>query len=102
MPDDYKALVDGAVAALRAIMRVDADRIRDNVNHAHSVGAILDPTRYRAGMDSLDDQATIARAVRAAQREVLGSDRLTMLLTAADLRDGHEPWPRLQRDGGAR
>lgn len=79
---EYLALANQAVELARQVAQLPVERMLDVVRRTHTLGPILDPTAYKAGMANLRDmeellepmlglkatvQAIVARAVQEAR-----------------------------------
>lgn len=81
-PFDYEAEMDRAMMVVQFVMRIDAAQIQKAITAAHTIGPIMDPTRYRDGMRNLEDARVVASGLLAAQGEFRKSDRLMAALRA--------------------
>lgn len=63
---DFKQEADRLVTISGMFETVDIDGILHMVEHAHTIGPLLDPTRYRDALDRgvLDKVAELARAAK--------------------------------------
>lgn len=79
---EYKADMDRAVIALQFLAGLPVDKMAHHLQHVHSVAPFLDPTAYLRGMDNLEEQQAVVRAVQAAIRELRKAPRLWELFQA--------------------
>lgn len=68
---------------LPLIWKAKAGECLRYIGTCHTIGPILDPTRYRDGMNNLERSAAVCRAILAAQRELGRDPVLGAALSAA-------------------
>lgn len=60
--DRYRAAVTMAIAAANAIAMHDVPRLLEEIHHADSVGALIDPTAYMAKADAMREDKEVLEA----------------------------------------
>jgi hypothetical protein len=60
--DDYRAAVISAVLCARMLAQHDLPKLLHDIEHAHAVGPILDPTLYRGASRAMSEDAEILKA----------------------------------------
>lgn len=80
---EYKSDMDKAVLFCQVLVSIPVEKMANHLAHVHAVAPILDPTAYRNGMENLEQQAAVVRALRAALRELRQDKTLYAALVAA-------------------
>ena len=80
---EYKADMDKAVLFCQVLITLPVEKMANHLEHVHAVAPILDPTAYRNGMDNLEQQAAVVRALGAALRELRREKKLYAAFVAA-------------------
>ena len=62
--EEYQAAVMAAVMAARVLAPHDLDEMLRSIDHADAVGAILDPTLYRAKASKMHEDRELLEAAR--------------------------------------